>query len=132
LLASNWPQRNISLSEEEREYIIGGQEAQHQTNNGKKMSVWQILGTRQFWGIALPRFLAEPAWGTFNAWIPLFMFKVYGFNLKEIAMFAWMPMLFADLGCIVGGYLPPLFQRALRPSPSPTIVSTLNIGLSAE
>ena len=27
--------------------------------------------------IALPRFLAEPAWGTFNAWIPLFMFKVY-------------------------------------------------------
>ncbi|SQB37468.1 Hexuronate transporter [Citrobacter koseri] len=39
------------------------------------------------------------------------MFKVYGFNLKEIAMFAWMPMLFADLGCIIGGYLPPLFQR---------------------
>ena len=26
-------------------------------------------------------------------------------------MFAWMPMLFADLGCILGGYLPPLFQR---------------------
>ncbi|NYY80789.1 hypothetical protein DMH27_24245 [Raoultella planticola] len=49
--------------------------------------------------------------GTFNARIPLFMFKVYGFNLKEIAMFAWMPMLFADLGCIIGGYLPPLFQR---------------------
>lgn len=52
------------------------------------MSVWQITGTRQFWGIALPRFTAEPARGTFNARIPLFMFKVYGFNLKEIAMFA--------------------------------------------
>ena len=48
----------------------------HQTNNAKKMSPWQILRNRQFWGIALPRFLAEPAWGTFNAWIPLFMFKV--------------------------------------------------------
>ena len=82
-----------------------------QAGSAKKMSPWQILRNRQFWGIALPRFLAEPAWGTFNAWIPLFMFKVYGFNLKEIAMFAWMPMLFADLGCIVGGYLPPLFQR---------------------
>ena len=75
------------------------------------MSAWEILRNRQFWGIALPRFLAEPAWGTFNAWIPLFMFKAYGFNLKEIAMFAWMPMLFADVGCIFGGYLPPLFQR---------------------
>ena len=77
------PRDQKKLSEEEREYIIGGQESQHQTNNGKKMSVWQILGTRQFWGIALPRFLAEPAWGTFNAWIPLFMFKVYGFNLHQ-------------------------------------------------
>ncbi|MCZ6284574.1 hypothetical protein O5343_26430, partial [Escherichia coli] len=25
---------------------------------------------------------------------------------KEIAMFAWMPMLFADLGCILGGVGP--------------------------
>ncbi len=86
----------------------------HQTSNAKKMSAWQIVRNRQFWGIALPRFLAEPAWGTFNAWIPLFMFKAYGFNLKEIAMFAWMPMLFADLGCIVGGYLPPLFQKYFK------------------
>lgn len=74
------------------------------------MSVGQILRNRQFWGIALPRY-GRTGMGYFNAWIPLFMFKVYGFNLKEIAMFARMPMLFADLGCILGGYLPPLFQR---------------------
>ncbi|WP_074012881.1 MFS transporter [Candidatus Sodalis sp. SoCistrobi] len=105
------PKQQKKLSDEERDYILGGQEAQHQVDNGKKMSAWEILHNRQFWGIALPRFLAEPAWGTFNAWIPLFMFKAYGFNLKEIAMFAWMPMLFADLGCIVDGYMPPFFQR---------------------
>ncbi|MGC6388598.1 MFS transporter [Ewingella sp. S1.OA.A_B6] len=108
------PKDQKKLSETEREYILGGQEAQHQTDNGKKMSAWEILRNRQFWGIALPRFLAEPAWGTFNAWIPLFMFKAYGFDLKHIAMFAWMPMLFADLGCIVGGYLPPLFQKYFK------------------
>lgn len=111
LLFYKHPKNHKKLTEEERDYILSGQEAQHQVNNGKKMSAWEILHNRQFWGIALPRFLAEPAWGTFNAWIPLFMFKVYGFNLKEIAMFAWMPMLFADLGCIVGGYMPPFFQR---------------------
>ncbi|CAM3672406.1 MFS transporter [Rouxiella silvae] len=108
------PKDQKKLSEDEREYILGGQEAQHLTTNQKKMSAWEILRNRQFWGIALPRFLAEPAWGTFNAWIPLFMFKVYGFNLKEIAMFAWMPMLFADLGCILGGYLPPFFQKHFK------------------
>lgn len=105
------PKQQKKLSDEERHYIISGQELQHQTGNNSKMSALQILRNRQFWGIALPRFLAEPAWGTFNAWIPLFMFKVYGFNLKEIALFAWMPMLFADFGCILGGYLSPLFQR---------------------
>lgn len=60
------PKNQKKLSAEERTYILEGQEAQHQTNNGKKMSAWQILRNRQFWGIALPRFLAEPAWGTFN------------------------------------------------------------------
>jgi len=105
------PKQQKKLSDEERDYIISGQEAQHQTGNTRKMSALEIIRNRQFWGIALPRFLAEPACGTFNAWIPPFTFKVYGFNLKEIAMFAWMPMLFADFGCILGGYLPPLFQR---------------------
>jgi len=105
------PRDQKRLLDTERQYILSGQEARHQLNNASKMSAWQIVCSKNFWGIALPRFLAEPAWGTFNAWIPLFMFRVYGFNLKEIALFAWMPMLFADLGCIIGGYLPPLFQR---------------------
>lgn len=38
------------------------------------------------------------------------MFKVYGFNLKEIAMFTWMPCCLLT-SVILGGYLPPLFQR---------------------
>jgi ACS family hexuronate transporter-like MFS transporter len=63
------------------------------------------MRTRLFWGIAIPRFLSEPAWGTFSAWIPLFMFKAYGLNLTEIALFSWLPWLFADFGCLVGGYL---------------------------
>ncbi|AJJ09849.1 D-galactonate transporter family protein [Yersinia rohdei] len=114
LILYKHPKDQKKLSDEEREYILSGQEAQHSTANAKKMSAMQIIRNRQFWGIAIPRFLAEPAWGTFNAWIPLFMFKAYGFNLKEIAMFAWMPMLFADLGCILGGYLPPFFQKHFK------------------
>lgn len=108
------PKDQKKLTDEERDYILSGQESQHQSGNAKKMSAWQIVRSRQFWGIALPRFLAEPAWGTINAWIPLFMFKVYGFNLKEIAMFAWLPMLFADLGCVLGGYMPMLFQKYFK------------------
>jgi ACS family hexuronate transporter-like MFS transporter len=105
------PKDHPNLSDEEREYIVSGQETQHQAGHTQRASVAQILGNRQFWGIALPRFLAEPAWGTFNAWIPLFMYKVYGFDLKHMALFLWLPMLFADFGCVIGGYMPAFFQK---------------------
>jgi len=105
------PADSKRLSDEERQYILDGQEARLKGDDTEKTSVIHILRNRQFWGIAVPRFLAEPAWGTLNAWIPVFMHQAYGFNLKEIAMFAWMPMLFADLGCVLGGYMPAFFQK---------------------
>lgn len=105
------PDKHPNISSEELEYINSGKEEQHQSSHQGKASVKALLLCRQFWGIAIPRFLAEPAWGTINAWVPLFLFKVYGFDLKHIALFAWMPMLFADVGCLVGGYLPMFFQK---------------------
>lgn len=105
------PRDQKHLTDEERDYIINGQEAQHQLTQRRKCPLVRSCVTVSSGVSRCRASSAEPAWGTFNAWIPLFMFKVYGFNLKEIAMFARMPMLFADLGCILGGYLPPLFQR---------------------
>lgn len=107
-LVYNRPGQCKSLSKEEYNYITEGQP---EKTTVEKVRIGQLLRQRKFWGIALPRFLAEPAWGTFNAWIPLFMVHTYGFNLKDIAMFAWIPMLFADMGCVIGGYLPGIFQR---------------------
>ena len=70
-----------------------------------------ILNTRRFWAIAIPRFLAEPAWQTFNFWIPLYLADERGWDLKHIALFAWAPFLAADLGGVVGGYISPLLIR---------------------
>jgi len=44
------------------------------------------------------------------------MSEVRHMNLKEIAMFAWLPFLAADLGCVVGGYLAPYFQKRFNTS----------------
>ncbi|WP_281424649.1 MFS transporter [Paludibacterium yongneupense] len=107
------PKDQAALTEEERDYILDGQEAQHKVDY-EKPSWKAIVACRQFWGIALPRFLAEPAWQTFNFWIPLYMMTVHHMNLKEIALFAWMPFLAADLGCIVGGYLPAFFLKYFK------------------
>ena len=70
-----------------------------------------IAGTRRFWAIAVPRFLAEPAWQTFSFWIPLYLAKERGMDITHIALFAWVPFLAADAGGILGGYLAPFLQR---------------------
>ena len=59
------------------------------------------LRQRNFWGIALPRFLADPTWGTLTFWLPLYLTTVRHFDLKQIALFAWLPFLAADFGCVV-------------------------------
>jgi ACS family hexuronate transporter-like MFS transporter len=73
-----------------------------------------IVGTRRFWGIAITRFLAEPAWQTFNFWIPLYFISVRGMNLKEFAVFGWMPFFAADMGGILGGYLSPFLMKHFK------------------
>src|ERR1700752_1132435 len=104
------------ISEGERSYILEGQEPDKAAGSGdlKPPPVKKILSSARFWGIAIPRFLAEPAWQTFNFWIPLYLVTVRHMNLKEIAIFAWLPFLAADLGGIFGGYLSPFLMKACK------------------
>jgi MFS transporter, ACS family, hexuronate transporter len=110
LLLYQSPERHRALSDEERRHIVSGQE-QHLRGDGSRPSVLQILGKRNFWGIALPRFLADPTWGTLTFWVPLYLSTVRHFNLKEIALTAWLPFLAADLGCLFGGTVVVALQR---------------------
>lgn len=104
LLLYRPPAQHPRLSEEERAYIAAGQE-QALSEAADRPSVWEIAKQRNFWGIAIPRFLADPMWGTLAYWLPLYLSNVRGWDLKHIALFAWLPFLAADLGCIFGGVL---------------------------
>jgi ACS family hexuronate transporter-like MFS transporter len=96
------PEKHPRLTDEERAYILAGQET-HLADDGARPSVLKILRQRNFWGIALPRFLADPTWGTLTFWVPLYLTTVRHFDLKHIALFAWMPFLAADFGSMFGG-----------------------------
>lgn len=95
------PERHRALSPAERARISEGQEA-HLEGDGGRPSILRLLAQRNFWGIALPRFLADPTWGTLSFWVPLYLTTTRGFDLKQIAMFAWLPFVAADLGCLFG------------------------------
>ncbi|MBU1345435.1 MAG: MFS transporter [Alphaproteobacteria bacterium] len=104
------PETHPGLSEDERRLISEGREA-HLEADDSRPSPWRILRTRNFWGIALPRFLADPTWGTLAFWVPLYLTTVRGFDLTQIAMFAWLPFVAADLGCLFGPTLALFFQK---------------------
>jgi MFS transporter, ACS family, aldohexuronate transporter len=104
------PEKHRWLSAQERDRIAAGQE-QHLQSDGRRPPVLTILKQRNFWGIALPRFLADPTWGTLTFWLPLYLKTVRHFDLKQIAMFAWMPFLAADLGCLAGPAITAALQK---------------------
>ena len=102
--------KHPSLSAEERNLIVSGQES-YVKAGAKKPSILGILSRRNFWGVALPRFLTDPTWGMLSFWVPLYLTSVRHFDLKHIAMYAWLPFLAADLGCIFGPSVVLFLQR---------------------
>ncbi|MGY2172608.1 MFS transporter [Pseudomonas gingeri] len=116
LLLYKHPRDQKRLSDAERDYILSGQEDHFKDTTTKRGNWKKVVASRNFFAIASARFLSEPAWQTFNAWIPLYLMTERHMNIKEIAMFAWLPFLAADLGCIVGGYLSPFFHKHLKVS----------------
>jgi ACS family hexuronate transporter-like MFS transporter len=110
LLLYQSPERHRALSDAERKYIAAGQE-KFLAGDGARPSPRGILRQRNFWGIALPRFLADPTWGTLTFWLPLYLSTVRHMDLKHIAMFAWLPFLAADFGCLCGGSISMALQK---------------------
>lgn len=96
------PEAHPELSPEERALIAAGQEAHVQADPGAKPPVLALLGRRNFWGIAIPRFLADPTWATLTFWLPLYLSEVRGLDLKAMALAAIVPFVAADLGCLFG------------------------------
>ncbi len=97
------PADHPALSEDERAAII---ETRGEDVTAKPATRGDLLRSRSFWGIAVPKFLAEPAWQTFNFFIPLYLVSVWKLDLKSIALWAWMPFLAADFGSLAAGVLP--------------------------
>jgi ACS family hexuronate transporter-like MFS transporter len=104
------PGRHRALSDRERQHIVSGQE-QHLRSDGTRPSILGIAKRRNFWGIAIPRFLADPTWGTLTFWVPLYLAQARHFDLKQIALFAWTPFLAADIGCLFGGAVSMALQK---------------------
>ena len=112
LLLYRSPETHPWMSPAELAYVTEGQEELAVDDEPKEKGVWRVvLRQKNFWAVAVARFLSEPAWQFFTYWIPFYLATERHMNLKQIASFAWLPFLAGDLGSLFGGVLSPFFVK---------------------
>jgi len=102
LLFYETPERHRAITREEYALIQDGRGPATGTHNIR----WQqLLRYRQVWAIILSRFLTDPVWWFYITWLPLYLYNVRGFSLKQIGLFAWLPYVAAGAGSLSGGWM---------------------------
>jgi ACS family hexuronate transporter-like MFS transporter len=100
------PENHKWLTKREYDLIQENEEVTDIPASEQRPLGWfELLTYRQTWAIVLARFLVDPIWWLYITWLPLFLYKVHGFNLKDIGLFAWVPFVAADAGSLFGGWL---------------------------
>lgn len=104
IINKNVPSKHPWITEEERKYIVEGQHQMEQSSaNTKGLSIRQILSYKASWSVLISRFFLEPIWWLFVGWMPIYLADEFGFDVRQIGIFAWVPYVGAAVGSIVGG-----------------------------
>lgn len=97
--------RHPWVTKDEAAYIHAGQEPVTKSERPSLQRYLQLLKERNVWGVVLGRGLTDPIWWFYVFWLPQYLSDARGFDLKSIALFAWIPFLAADIGNFTGGWI---------------------------
>ncbi len=99
------PKLHPWITEEEKSHIIEGRlEGRKDADLTKGLSVREILSKKESWGVIAARFFIEPIWWLFVFWMPIYLFKEFDFDVKQIGYYAWFPYVGAMIGSLSGGW----------------------------
>lgn len=94
------PEEHPLISRKERDMIL--RERSEQVATGSWVS---LARHKEFWGLLVARLVSDFPFYFFLFWLPQYLIDARGFDLRGIAMFAWLPWVAADLGALAGGSL---------------------------
>jgi ACS family hexuronate transporter-like MFS transporter len=92
------PEAHPGLGDDERQVILT-----HRSPQVSKERWTSLLHHREFWALLAARFVSDFPFYFFLFWLPQYLIDARGFDLGDIAMFAWLPWVAADLGALAGG-----------------------------
>lgn len=96
------------LSQAERAHILGGSGADDivatAAVTGYSPGFREMLRHKQSWAVIVSRFFLDPVWWLFVSWLPIYLAETFGFDVKQIGFFAWVPYVGAMFGSLLGGW----------------------------
>lgn len=105
IINKNTPDKHPWITEEEKDHITSNTADRKTVTAEVKVYSWkQLLQFRNTWGVISSRFFIDPVWWMFVTWLPFFLKEQYGFDIKQVGAFAWVPFLFAAIGGLAGGF----------------------------
>ncbi|GFE85255.1 MFS transporter [Steroidobacter agaridevorans] len=72
----------------------------------------RLFAVRQTWAYAIPKFCTDPIWWMFLFWLPDFLGKRYGLDLKSFGPPLVVIYVMSDVGSIVGGWASSRLMRS--------------------
>jgi ACS family hexuronate transporter-like MFS transporter len=103
------PKTHPWLTDEEREYILTGQQVTKTDDDTEeeeyKPTTAQVLSHKQSWGVIVASAAIDPIWWLFVFWIPIYLNEVYGMDVQSIGLYGWVPYVGAMFGAWFGGLL---------------------------
>lgn len=94
------PEEHKSLSAAELKYIRSDP-----SESTAKVPWRRLLPYRQTWAFAIGKFMTDPIWWIYLFWLPDFLNKSYGIDLKRIGLPLIIVYVIADAGSVAGGWL---------------------------
>lgn len=99
------PENHPWITEEERQHILDGLSSVASAERESRALSWsELLSYRQSWSIIASRFFVDPIWWMFVNWLPIYLAERFGFDVKQIGLFAWFPYVGAAIGSLAGGW----------------------------
>jgi len=106
LLVYRKPREQKKLSAAELAYI-----EQDPADVVEKVKWTKLLTVKETWAYALGKFLIDPIWWMFLFWLPDFLGKTYGLDLKTFGPPLVAIYLLSDIGSVGGGWLSSRFMH---------------------
>ncbi|MEQ9287818.1 MAG: MFS transporter [Cyclobacteriaceae bacterium] len=107
-LVKSPPKSHPWITDEERLYILDGQKNEDSDDgddDGYNPTTGKLLTHKQSWGVIVASAAIDPIWWLFVFWIPIYLFEVYGMDVKSIGIYGWVPYVGAMLGAWFGGLM---------------------------